>query len=298
MESRLLEVFVLVAELGSFSKAAQRLYITPSAVIQQVNRLEDELGVRLLQRSKQGVKLTPAGEYLLREGGRLLKHLREMKDTLRTFDEQSRQTLILGSSFVRKSRVFSPLWQRFEPGRGWSVQTIDTSDIRRTWQQADIIECTDYGAPWHHSMRFTPLCTVPVALAASPSVLAPGQEALSWEDLRGKTLVTFAPGYSATLDALAAKARAMGMRVIESTRYDMYVFSMCEVNGYFLQVPLCWHDLYPSMRVLPCVWEYTLPYGFFCQKKPPQIIEDFLAFAATQQGIASLLGQAGAAHSP
>ena len=297
MESRLLEVFVLVAELGSFSKAAQRLYITPSAVIQQVNRLEDELGVRLLQRSKQGVKLTPAGEYLLREGGSLLKHLREMKDTLHTFDEQSRQTLILGSSFVRKSRVFSPLWQRFEPGRGWSVQTIDTSDIRRTWQQTDIIECTDYGAPWQHSMRFTPLCTVPVALAASPSVLAPGQETLSWEDLRGKTLVTFAPGYSATLDALAAKARAMGMRVIESTRYDMYLFSMCEVNGYFLQVPLCWHDLYPSMRVLPCTWGYTLPYGFFCQKHPPRIIEDFLAFAAAQPDISSLLGQAGAAHS-
>ena len=66
MESRLLEVFVQVAELGSFSKAAQRLYITPSAVIQQVNRLEDELGVRLLLRSKKGVELTPAGEYLLR----------------------------------------------------------------------------------------------------------------------------------------------------------------------------------------------------------------------------------------
>ena len=96
MESRLLEVFVQVAELGSFSQAAQRLYITPSAVIQQVNRLEDELGVRLLLRSKKGVELTPAGEYLLRESRNLLKHLREMKDTLHMFDEQ-------------KPRVFSPV---------------------------------------------------------------------------------------------------------------------------------------------------------------------------------------------
>ena len=82
----------------------------------------------------------------------------------------------------------------------------------------------------------------------------------------------------------------MDMRVIESPRYDMYLFSMCEVNGYFLQVPLCWHDLYPSMRVLPCAWDYTLPYGFFCQQHPPQIIEDFLAFAVTQQDICTLLG--------
>ena len=290
MESRLLEVFVRVAELGSFSQAAQRLYITPSAVIQQVNRLEDELGVRLLLRSKKGVELTPAGEYLLRESRNLLKHLREMKDTLHMFDEQNRKTLILGSSFVRKSRVFSPLWKRFEPGRSWSLQTVDTSDIRRTWPQADIIECTHYGASWQHSMRFTQLCTVPIALAAAPSILAPGQETLSWADLRGKTLVTLSSGRSATLDDLSAKARAMDMRVIESPRYDMYLFSMCEVNGYFLQVPLCWHDLYPSMRVLPCAWDYTLPYGFFCQQHPPQIIEDFLAFAVAQQDIRTLLG--------
>ena len=217
MESRLLEVFVQVAELGSFSKAAQRLYITPSAVIQQFNRLEDELGVKLLVRTRKGVALTPAGEYLLRESRSLLKHLREVEDTLHSFDERSRRTLILGSSFVRKSRLFSPLWQRFAPGRDWAVQTIDTSDIRSTWPQADIIECTNYGAAWQHSMRFTQLCTVPVALAAAPSLLATGQQTLCWADLRGKTLVTLAAGRSAALDDLTAKARAMGMHVIEST---------------------------------------------------------------------------------
>lgn len=289
MESRLLEVFVQIAELGSFSKAAQRLYITPSAVIQQFNRLEDELGVKLLLRSKKGVELTPAGEYLLRKSRSLLSQLHDVEETLHRLDEQHGHTLTLGSSFVRKSRVFSPLWQLFAPGRDWSVQTIDTGDIRRTWMQADLIECVNYGAEWQHSMRFTQLCTVPIGLAVPPSMLKPGQKRLTWEDLRGKALVTLLPNRSPMLDDLAAKARAMDMRVMESTRYDMYLFSMCEVNGYYLQVPLCWHDLYPSMQVLPCAWDYTLPYGFFCQQQPPQIIEDFLSFAVSRKDICTLL---------
>lgn len=289
VESRLLEVFVRIAELGSFSKAAQRLYITPSAVIQQFNRLEDELGVKLLLRTKKGVELTPAGEYMLRESRRLLGHIREIEETLHRFDTENGRTLILGSSFVRKSRVFHPLWQRFAPGREWTVQTIDVGDIHSTWQRTDIIESAHYGGTWQREMRFTQLCTVPVGLAAAPSLLRAGQEMITWADLRGKTLVTLASGRSQTLDSLADEARAQGVQVIEVPRYDMFLFSLCEVNGYFLQVPVCWRDLYPTMRVLPCAWDYALPYGFFCQQHPPRIVEEFLAFAARQQDAGALV---------
>ena len=46
-----LETFIQVAENGSFSKAAEKLYITPSAVIQQINNLEQDLQVTLLKLS-------------------------------------------------------------------------------------------------------------------------------------------------------------------------------------------------------------------------------------------------------
>lgn len=62
MYKRQLETFLQVARLGSFSKAAQALYITPSAVIQQVNHLEEDFGAQLLVRTTHGVKLTPAGQ--------------------------------------------------------------------------------------------------------------------------------------------------------------------------------------------------------------------------------------------
>lgn len=62
----LLEMFCAVAEAGSLNKAAERLHLTQPAVTRQVKVLEGKLGVVLLTRTKQGVRLTPAGEAVLK----------------------------------------------------------------------------------------------------------------------------------------------------------------------------------------------------------------------------------------
>ena len=56
-----LDTFLIVANTGSFSHAADYLYITPSAVIQQINALEAKLKVQLFYRSNKGVSLTKQG---------------------------------------------------------------------------------------------------------------------------------------------------------------------------------------------------------------------------------------------
>ncbi len=60
-----LDVFVTVAEEGSISRAAERLYLTQAAVSQHIHDLEAGLGVVLFERHAQGVRLSPAGERLL-----------------------------------------------------------------------------------------------------------------------------------------------------------------------------------------------------------------------------------------
>ncbi|MEJ2435204.1 MAG: LysR family transcriptional regulator, partial [Pseudolabrys sp.] len=60
-----LRAFVRVMDRGSFSSAAKDLGLTPSAVSKLVSRLEDRLGVRLLERSTRRLALTPEGETFL-----------------------------------------------------------------------------------------------------------------------------------------------------------------------------------------------------------------------------------------
>ena len=62
-----LETFISVADAGSFNKAAEQLYITPPAVIKQINLLETSLGLELFVRTHRGLKLTASGKSLYKD---------------------------------------------------------------------------------------------------------------------------------------------------------------------------------------------------------------------------------------
>src|SRR5436190_9336085 len=65
-------LFVRVAERGSFAAAARTCGLTPAGVSRAVSRLEDRLGVRLLQRTTRRLAVTPEGETLLARGREIL----------------------------------------------------------------------------------------------------------------------------------------------------------------------------------------------------------------------------------
>jgi DNA-binding transcriptional LysR family regulator len=75
MELRQLRYFVTLAEELHFGRAAARQHIVQSALSQQLQRLERELGVRLLERSTHHVQVTAAGSAFLREARQILAHV-------------------------------------------------------------------------------------------------------------------------------------------------------------------------------------------------------------------------------
>ena len=96
MELRHLRYFVAVAEELHFSRAAERLHVAQPAVSEQVRKLEDELGVRLLNRTKREVSLTEAGAVLLSEARRVLQQVDVARLATHELRERSAARLRIG----------------------------------------------------------------------------------------------------------------------------------------------------------------------------------------------------------
>ena len=94
-----LEYFVSVAELKSFTKAAEKCYITQTAISQQIRALEEAVGVPLLIRDKHHVELTAAGEVYLNEARAILRRSSEAIKLARSATEGITGSITIG--FIR-----------------------------------------------------------------------------------------------------------------------------------------------------------------------------------------------------
>ncbi len=76
MNTKSLEYFIKIVETGSFTKASKELFISQSAISQQIKSLEDELGFSLMIRNKKSFELTEAGKYIYLEEKNILNNIK------------------------------------------------------------------------------------------------------------------------------------------------------------------------------------------------------------------------------
>jgi DNA-binding transcriptional LysR family regulator len=113
LENFRLKVFRAVAQHLSFRKAAETLYLTQPAVTLQVKALEEELGLKLFERSSTGVALTEAGRLLLEDAERLHQISIQAENRLAALKGQTMGELALGASTTIAQYVLPPLLAEF-----------------------------------------------------------------------------------------------------------------------------------------------------------------------------------------
>ena len=283
-----LKAFVRVAECGSFTKAAESLYLSPTAVMKQINALEKHLDLILLERSPAGVRLTAAVEVIYQDAKFLLDYSRRSIANARQKMETDSRTFCVGTSMLNPARPFMELWyQVSREFPNYKLHLVPYEDnhegilaeIARLGEKFDFLIGVCDSRRWLDQCNMFPLGRYPKMCAVSREHRLAGKECLELSDLYGETLMMVAEGDSGTNDFIRNDLRRNHPAIrLEDTPhfYDISVFNRCAETENVLLTLECWKDVHPALVTIPVQWSYSIPYGLLYALHPREDVKRFV----------------------
>lgn len=199
MNDRQIDCFLTVAQMLSFQKAADELYVTQPAVSYQIGALEHELGLQLFIRDRHSIKLTPAGESLshdLTQAREITVRAISRAQEIARYGESSELVLVYHPSLdsdciARLVKSFSSEMSQYSLSlrcRGYSSSEI-VSLIQTG--RADVAFCLAGDILNHTDLRFRPLYTAPAYCVMSPDNALASHEDVNYGSFHDQTFVRF-----------------------------------------------------------------------------------------------------------
>lgn len=216
MELRHLRYFIAVAEAKNFTKASQRLRVAQPALGRQVNDLEDELQVKLFERSPRGATLTTAGEAFLVEARAVLERAEEAQRVAKAFAAGKRGEIHLAyapSLTVELLPRILHSHQNESPGVRVVLHDLSTEEMltelnEGRLQMALMVQVAD-GLP--KSLVFEELCRYATCVALPRDHRLAAAKGVALGDLTTEPLVVYSrrdyPEYHRMIDGLFEHSR-------------------------------------------------------------------------------------------
>lgn len=287
MYNPLLDTFIAVADCGSLTKASERLYISSTAVMKQINALEARLDLKLIDRTHSGIRLTRAGDIIYRDAKFMMdyskKSIAEAKKAVSDYDT----TFCVGTSLLNPAKPFMDIWYRvnkdFPDYKLHLVPFEDNhegilSEIEKLGEKFDFLIGVCDSKAWLSRCCFLPLGRYKKMVAVSRDHRLAGKKRMDIQDLYGETLMMVKQGDSGVNDFLRNDLEQHHPQIhIEDTPqfYDLSVFNRCAETGKVLLSLECWSEVHPGLVSIPVNWEYSIPYGLLYSANAPK---DVLAF--------------------
>lgn len=284
MDTQNLQTFITVVKLGSFTKTAEQSFISPTAVMKQMNKLEDEMNCRLLERSSAGVRLTSQGEKFFP----LAQQMMDLAQEAYLACQTQHISIRLGSSLLHPGQPFLAIWDRIKeqlPQYQVNLTALPSylSTSNREYEalghSCDIVIGTFDEATTHSLVDAISLGAYRLSIALSNQHPLTKKDSLSLTDLAGLTLLMVPKGISQKNDQLRADILKVlpDIDIVETDgRYDLDTFNQAVNQGYALINLTPWESIHPGLTSIPLESELTVEYGILAQKKAPTHVRTFL----------------------
>ena len=209
MTLKQLELFLAITDQRSFSRGAELVSLVQSTASQHIRSLEDELGSRLFDRSKNGVYLTEAGRLLEEHARRICAACDDARLTMRRFAGAEEAILRVGASTIPAACLIPDLLAPFSaawPGVRLELVQGDTREVLRLLQ-ADAMELALVGGRCEaEQVVFEPIASEEILLVSPPGLLPQWLE--SSRELQQLPMILREPGSGTRQVVDAALAQA------------------------------------------------------------------------------------------
>lgn len=283
-----LETFIRVADAGSFNKAAEEAYITPTAVIKQINLLEASLGIKIFERTHRGLTLTNAGKSLYQDAKYIIQYCRDSVTRAKNAMQEDTKVIRIGSSPMTPAQLLMGLWTKIQvycPDMKFQIIPFENTPenareiLGNLGKNIDVV-----GGIFDETMLSLRRCAglelsrEPFCCAVSIHHPLAAKDQLKIEDLYGENLMLMRRNWSNYVDRLRDDIwqNHSQIHIVDFDFYSMEAFNRCENSEDVLLAISGWATVHPLLKVIPVEWEHSIPYGLLYSLQPSETVKEFL----------------------
>lgn len=279
MNTTQLECFMEVANCLNFSRAAQRLNITQPAVSHQISVLENELGVKLFQRTSKNVRLTQEGYLFTQYAGEILNLSRISMSRIKESSKDAPRRMVIGCRNTAELRLLMPALERLhaaQPEVLPVLRLIPFDAMENLLEEGTIQLMFSFKSSAMAKARYVELTHCPVVCVCAPSHPLAAYSSVTMQQLQSAGRIAVCRPPACPPDLFEVQTHAVGSRPASQILFcdsQEVVFPLVASGYGFALLPDYPHTRLPELRYLPISQVEPLSFGavYFPQKSGPMV---------------------------
>ena len=288
MYNPVLSTFISVAESGSFTKAAEALFITPPAVMKQINSLEERLGITLFDRSNHGLQLTDAGKSFFQDSKYIIDYSNRAIEKAKDIDNKDKQQSIrIGTSIMTPAKFLLDIWseiQKFNPYLKIELIPFENTPInsveilRNLGKHIDIVAgLYDDGFLEERRCKAAHLYDKKLLFAIPVTHPLCGKTKIELSDLKGRKVLLIRKNWNEYIDKLRTDLIENGTEIEDFDMFNLNAFNRAAQENIPIITVEGWEDVHPLLRIVSADWNYSIPFGILYSPTPTKQVKDFIS---------------------
>ena len=287
LSSRNIERMLKIEELGSFSKAADQLFVTRSALVQQVKQFEEELGFTVFFRDHRGVHPTEAGKLFLTRAQYMIRDYNHLVTRCVQMQNGGKERIVIGS-MPNLSAVAIPkickAFRKEHPDVEIEFRDFFPQDYFQKFRLGEFDVTADNIAAYLHNepdLLFLKLMEDRHSCEVPPDHPLAESKLITYESLRGHTLMLYKRGITKCDDLLRdyITKNEPEIRLIDIDAYDSSLLARCEMEQAVVLSYSFYRLSFPGFVSIPTNWDIPIDIGIGYRKDCRPVVKEFIKTA-------------------